>query len=342
MSKNAVFLLFTNCKVVKGAKRSIICDLQRGEFDFIPNDLTEILTVHKDKTLVEIVNSYNSESEREIKEYFDFLLSKEYGFWGEKEDGLLFPDIDVTWRSPSFITNSIIDVDENSNHNFEKIFIELEELGCRDLQIRFYSEITTESIETLLSMLTYSRIKSLELIIKNNQNCTFEAIEDLTSRHPRIRNVIIHSSPEFKLAKINKVNGRGNIIYVKDVIDSASHCGIIHHTNFIINLPTFMESQQYNSCLNGKISIDVNGNIKNCPSMNENFGNIQKVTLKEVSLNADFKKVWNIHKEQIEICRDCEFRHICTDCRAFLKNPDNTHSKPLKCNYNPYTAQWTN
>jgi SPASM domain peptide maturase of grasp-with-spasm system len=342
MSENLVFLLFTNCKVVTGAKRSIICDLQRGEFDFIPNDLTEILTIHKDKTLMEIKNSYHSESEREIEAYFDFLLSKEYGFWGEREDRSLFPDIDLTWCSPSVITNSIIDVDETSNYNFEKIFTELEELGCRDVQIRFYSETDAAFIEELLSMLTYSRIKSVELIMKNNLSFAFEVVEHLTARHPRIRNVIIHSSPEFKLAKINKVNGRGNIIYVTDVIDSASHCGIIHHTNFVVNLPTFMESQQYNSCLNGKISIDVHGNIKNCPSMSENFGNIQEVSLKEVSLNDTFKKVWSIHKEQIEICKDCEFRHICTDCRAYLKDPGDIHSKPLKCNYNPYTAQWTN
>lgn len=40
------------------------------------------------------------------------------------------------------------------------------------------------------------------------------------------------------------------------------------------------------------------------------------------------------------VCQDCEFRHICTDCRACLDEPEDIYSKPLKCGYNPYTAEW--
>ena len=38
--------------------------------------------------------------------------------------------------------------------------------------------------------------------------------------------------------------------------------------------------------------------------------------------------------------KDCKFRYICTDCRAYLANPNDMYSKPLKCNYNPYSATW--
>lgn len=44
--------------------------------------------------------------------------------------------------------------------------------------------------------------------------------------------------------------------------------------------------------------------------------------------------------DQIHICKDCEFRHICTDCRAYIEDPDDIYSKPLKCGYNPYTGEW--
>lgn len=56
--------------------------------------------------------------------------------------------------------------------------------------------------------------------------------------------------------------------------------------------------------------------------------------------HPDFKKYWYIHKDQIEVCKDCEFRYICTDCRAYLEDPDNLYSKPLKCGYDPYTCEW--
>ena len=45
-----VFALFACCIPVKGARRSTLCDLQRGSFQFIPNGLYEILTEHAGKT----------------------------------------------------------------------------------------------------------------------------------------------------------------------------------------------------------------------------------------------------------------------------------------------------
>ena len=75
--------------------------------------------------------------------------------------------------------------------------------------------------------------------------------------------------------------------------------------------------------------------------MSENFGNIKDTSLSEALNKNNFKKYWNITKDQIEICKDCEFRHICTDCRAYIEEPDNQYSKPLKCGYNPYTNEWS-
>lgn len=72
------------------------------------------------------------------------------------------------------------------------------------------------------------------------------------------------------------------------------------------------------------------------------FGHINKTSLKNVSLKDEFINLWSINKDQVLVCKDCEFRHICTDCRAYLKDPSDLYSKPLKCNYDPYTAQWIN
>ncbi|MEM9686908.1 MAG: grasp-with-spasm system SPASM domain peptide maturase, partial [Bacteroidota bacterium] len=106
------------------------------------------------------------------------------------------------------------------------------------------------------------------------------------------------------------------------------------------NMKLFTESQRHNSCLNRKISIDSNGNIKNCPSMPQSFGNIKNTTLKAALHHKDFKKYWNLTKDHIAVCKACEFRYICTDCRAYLEKPDDPYSKPLKCGYDPYTNVW--
>ena len=103
----------------------------------------------------------------------------------------------------------------------------------------------------------------------------------------------------------------------------------------------FFEAQSFNSCLNKKISINKQGEIKNCPALTSSYGNIKNSNLMEVvSGDNDFKKFWNISKNQVNICQNCEFRFICTDCRAFIDSPDDIYSKPLKCGYDPSTGDW--
>ena len=74
--------------------------------------------------------------------------------------------------------------------------------------------------------------------------------------------------------------------------------------------------------------------------MTKSYGNIRDTTLKEAIEKEGFKDMWFIHKDQIDVCKDCEFRHICTDCRAYIQDPNNIYSKPAKCSYDPYTATW--
>jgi len=74
--------------------------------------------------------------------------------------------------------------------------------------------------------------------------------------------------------------------------------------------------------------------------MERSFGNIKDTTLKKAIEKPGFKDLWYIHKDQIDVCKDCEFRHMCTDCRCFIKDPDNIYSQPAKCTYNPYVCKW--
>jgi SPASM domain peptide maturase of grasp-with-spasm system len=92
--------------------------------------------------------------------------------------------------------------------------------------------------------------------------------------------------------------------------------------------------------LNRKVSIDSAGEIKNCPAMNKRYGNAADTALTNVLAQPEFRTVWDISKDQVETCCDCEFRYICTDCRALLRNPSNPLSKPLRCGYDPYSATW--
>ena len=329
------FQLFSNCITVFGYNRSIVCDLQRGKFEFIPNSLAEII---KDKIYIDIdkiKNKFNDSEKEIIDEYFDFLAHSEFGFWAnEPNDNLI--GIKTEWTSFAHITNCLIDVDKFSDFSFFEINRQLDELNCIALEIRFFDIAELTKIEEILKNFQMSKLRSIDLVMQQNEELNLTNLQKLITNNLRISTIYVSNSE----IEENVVFNSTSIVYSKDIINSEKHCGLISSKFFAINLDAFTESINHNSCLNRKISIDKDGNIKNCPSMKETYGNMNDISLETALNHPNFKKHWDISKDQINVCKDCEFRHICTDCRAFIEEPDNLYSKPLKCGYNPYTNVW--
>ncbi len=335
MTSSIYFKLFACCIPVKGASRSIVCDIQRGEYILIPNGVYEILTTYKNYTIEEIKRAYDYEYNDIIDDYFNELLKKELGFWTKEPH--LFPDINLEWKSPRKITNAIIDIDENSNHDYLLLFQQLDALGCESVQFRYYTPTAFSQIKSTIHYIKYTRLRSAELMIFFQQNLTEDSIRELYKEEARISLVVLHSAP---WNNIIEIEANKFLVFSSEIVVSSDCCGKIKSDYFSININVFTEAQQYNTCLNRKIGIDVKGNIKNCPSFEKSFGNMSNVTLNEVIQQEEFKRFWKIHKDQIEVCKDCEFRYICTDCRAYINEPSNIYSKPSKCTYDPYTATW--
>ena len=130
------------------------------------------------------------------------------------------------------------------------------------------------------------------------------------------------------------------VAYLAQAISSPACCGEVHPAYFVTNLETFGEARRYNSCLHRKIAVDARGEIRNCPSLPRSFGNVRDTSLHSALAHRDFAALWSINKDQIEVCKDCEFRYICIDCRAYLTDDRDLYSKPVKCGYDPYAAEW--
>lgn len=327
-------ILYANCIPVKGESRSTICDLQRNQYWFIPNELYDILAELNHLSISQTKNYFENENDDILDEYFNFLIINEIGFLGTFDEIKYFPKINPIWDDSSRITNSIIDSNINSNHDFKIIFKQLEMLGCKYLQLRFFDAIDLSFLDSTLDNLELSRIISVEVILPHSSHGS--GLAKLIERHNRLTQIVFYGADSIKSSTLNHTN----ILYVSEKINSEKHCGQISSKFFSINIKNYTESVNYNSCLNRKISIDCLGEIKNCPSMQKSFGNIKRKTLNDILLNDDFKSVWALNKDKIDVCKKCEFRHICTDCRAYLEHPNDSNSKPLKCGYNPVTCEW--
>jgi SPASM domain peptide maturase of grasp-with-spasm system len=336
------FNVFSNCTLTKGHSRSLISDLQRNNILIIPDDMYKILTESKEKSISEIVEKYGKDNEETIIEYYDTLVEEELGFYCNENELQSFPYLSTEYRNSSlagtFIIENIYDVSV-----YIKLLEELEKLRCESIEIIFYDYIENSILTEILNCFFYSYIKNISISIKYDEAKTEEYLKFLSSTKLRLDKILLHSCTEEKILDFTESNNT-LIIYTNKKIQCFHYCGNVSPQYFSINIEHFTESLNHNTCLHKKISIDKDGNIKNCPSMSQSFGNIKDTTLEEALNHPDFKKYWNVTKDQIEVCKDCEFRHICTDCRAYTErthfNEDIDLSKPLKCGYNPYTNEW--
>ena len=336
MRPDAVFRLFACCVPVRGARRSTVCDLQRGAWHLIPNALFEILTEHRDRTAREVIAVYGEEHRAVIEGYFAFLEARELGFWCDEPEA--FPPLDLTWRSPDVVTNAVIDVGWGSRHDFARLFAELDDLGCGALQLRWFRPVPREELWGVMEMLSTGRLRSVDVLMPHGPQWEMEELERLCFAHQRLSGIVLHSAPEDAAQRTRGL--RIPITQTRQVIDSASHCGQVHPGYFVVNIEAFTEAQRHNSCLNGKIAVDEHGAIRNCPSMPRAFGNAADTSLHAALAASGFRDAWRISKDQVETCRDCEFRYVCTDCRAFVRAEGGAFAKPATCAYDPYTATW--
>jgi len=290
----------------------------------------------KKMSLNDVFHIYGDENKEIIKEYVEFIIDNEYGFLCNYDEYDLFIDMDYNFDIPTSISNAVVEMSNENISNFQSIISELIKTNCKNLHLVFYEEVSVFLLIFLLKSSSNPIFNSIELVLKFSEELKM-FVSEIGHYNPQISNIIFHSANEnYK----NEINDEILVTFINSSVSDFSYCGAINKYYFNVNKNKVLESINHNSCLHKKISIDKDGNIKNCPSMTESFGNIKDTTLEQALNHPNFKKYWNITKDQIEVCKDCEFRHICTDCRAYIENPEDQYSKPLKCGYNPYTNVW--
>jgi SPASM domain peptide maturase of grasp-with-spasm system len=336
------FMLFSNCLPVKGFKRSLILDLQRGKSFPIPNSMFEVIEflINKNSIKNTILN-FGKENKITIDDYLQFLISNDLGLYVKKSQFGLFPELNKTFVTPDHFTNIVIEISAYNLKYIAEIAGTFKNTKISNIQLIGYDNLNFSEISNILNHFKINDFQSCELVLKFNEEI-ISNIYNLDLNFADITNVSFHSVPNKFENNLDLL--RFEVFFTTEIVDCFKFCGIVDLKYFNTNLPKVLESLNHNSCLHKKISIDKYGNIKNCPSMPQSFGNIKDTTLEEALNHKDFKKYWNVNKDMIAVCKDCEFRHICTDCRAYTERnhfeEDIDLSKPLKCGYNPYTNEW--
>lgn len=329
------FFLIPSAFVVEGARRFLLCDTERKENFSIPIKYRALINNSSELTLSKAKINYGY-SDEEFNAVIEFLTSNDLVYFSSITD--FYKPLRNTFDYPAKITNAIVDIGPDTK--FTALHAkQLEEINCFHLQIRYLRTVSLAELSELFNLLNNIFLKSLELAIPWGENITETGIAEAVKGFVFIDAVICYDCKEEYVHSINETVAR--IIYFTKQTLSLKSCGIVSQTYFSSNITAISESIKHNTCLNRKVSIDINGDIRNCPSMPETFGNIKETTLKQAVEEPGFKKYWDINKDKIHVCKDCEFRHVCTDCRAYIEDPEDIYSKPLKCGYNPYIGEWS-
>jgi SPASM domain peptide maturase of grasp-with-spasm system len=302
--------------------------------EFIPNDLVKILKKLNRKSIYEIVSKLSVENQKIVKEYIDFLIAKEFAVMLDREECVFFPKMSVDWDIPCLVSNAVITYSDVTKNGFLEILEQLDKLFCSSFVIVFPDVLRYSDLISIIKMIETFSFQEVKIMLNYHSSFNIENIPNLLLYHNVISTISIFNSNLFPEKDFE------NIDFFENTLPDYNSCGNISSSMFILNLSFFTESQQHNTCLNRKLCIDAEGNIKNCPSMTRSFGNIKDTTLQEAIEKEGFKDLWFIHKDKIDVCKDCEFRYMCTDCRCFIKDPQNIYSQPAKCGYNPYICKW--
>lgn len=109
-----------------------------------------------------------------------------------------------------------------------------------------------------------------------------------------------------------------------------------------VDAETFALRRYGHPCFFGKVYIAADGNVLPCPMAKSLVtGNVRETSLAAVVQGDCFKDAWGLSKDKIEVCRDCEYRYGCFDCRPKVEGETGAlDAKPPDCLYDPYLGEW--
>jgi SPASM domain peptide maturase of grasp-with-spasm system len=328
------------CLPTRGAVRTLLCDLHKQKGRLLQTALYDLLLKHERSSLSGLKKELGVDDWSIVLASIQSLINEGYLRCLVGEQDRVIP-ISTAWNHPSAITNAIVDVTLLATHDFGMIAQALSDLGCVAIQFRLLLNQTLLDVEEITAKCEGMLLRHLDFALTEYPGLSDDDLVSLCDSHPLISRITVFGSA---LRRRISLSGSPTIIDFVEETLKIEDCGQVSESLFSLNMHHVLESRLYNSCLNRKLSINSDGELCHCPSMKQTFGKPTLVNINDVVSDPTYTAIFNITKDEIEVCKDCEFRHICTDCRCFVQPGPIKHNiclgKPIRCRYDPYTAKW--
>jgi len=308
-----------NIRPVKGYYKTLLADLEKFKFYSLKNEEINVLNIGQFPQ-IELKNLDGKP---------DIFINDLYP-----------PQLEInfsTWNVPHIIADLFVEypIETLSLDHLKGLMTYFNPLGISS--VTYYSSksnLTKNDLNGLLNLLRKSTLSQISLYLKYNDDLFSDDFLEMLIYNPYVQVVVISEAP------FNK-NFEEKVHYTNNKV--SKYIGASENT-FSCNIMMFRESQRHHTYFNRKLYIGLNGEIKNAPECEEDFGCIENLSspgkLKEIIVTPEFQKYWYVHKELCDVCKVCEFRHICVDNRLPQQRKDESWYHKEECNYNPYIGKW--
>lgn len=141
--------------------------------------------------------------------------------------------------------------------------------------------------------------------------------------------------------------GRGDNPLLQPDFEKLVKYGLKLKPNFVADSKTIARFRTGHPCMLGKITVTEFGDVLPCIfSRNMVVGNVLVAShLRHILEGKALDRVWKATKDNVLVCKDCEYRYVCFDCRPLSEAVANGNATYLdapypRCTYNPYTGEW--
>lgn len=299
---NKYLQLFSFCKIVEGVEQSIICNFQKEKIKFIPNEMGTVINMLNNQPFQEVKEFFKDDLEI-FNSYLDFLLEEQFAFFTETNAN--FIEMEDYWASPEFINNAILEYDFKT-YSMIDVLDQLDEMLTKHIEFRLtnFDESNIEPLKEIIHHCTNSVVRSIRIYFPFHSEAVSERIMNELNIYPIVECSAIYDS---KVSGIIKMNNRTTLFIPQSLIDITR--ANIDRKFLVNNIRYFYECQRFNPYYNKKVSIDRQGNIKNCIKNRAVFGNVNNDKLSEITSTKEFQEFWKITHDQIMDIKDSELRY---------------------------------
>lgn len=332
--KSSYYKLNESCKIVIGILRSAIYDLQRGTFILIPSDFANKLNRYQNQRIDILVSAIDSKYRKNYTLLISRLINEEILLINQSlRDLKRFTTISNTYSTPNQIINSVLFIDYVNSYKLEIIFKKLIHLGCKYLQLQI-DLLDTHSHEILIGLLKKYNFFHIEILINRKESVTTTKLIRELCKVNSVIDLLVRSKKERNQSQTQNV-------IIKTIAERYDFNGMnLSPNKFDINYKLYFESLKYNNYYYRKLFISQNGTLYNDNNRTKIIGDLRKISNKNIDREYKLRKYWHLTKDQIEVCKDCEYRYMCVDNRQPIKSYKGKWYFKIECNYNPYIGKW--